>query len=50
MMQLINALDTFSYKQFFEYVTDRKETSLLENDLQARNILNLLVNEYIKSK
>lgn len=39
-MPLINALDTFSYKQFFEYVTDRKETSLLENDFLDENFCN----------
>ena len=37
MMQSINALDASSYKQFFEYVTDREETSLLENDFLDEN-------------
>jgi FlaA1/EpsC-like NDP-sugar epimerase len=37
MMQLMNSMDASSYKQFFEYVTGRKEVSLLENDFLDEN-------------
>ncbi len=39
-MQLISALNTFSYKQFFEYVTGREENSLLESDFLYENFRN----------